>query len=138
MISAIAAIGNNGQIGLNGGLPWPRHSDDMAFFRKITAGKIMIAGYRTRKSLVDIKWGLDRTLIGIGEGKNSKYYSDYMDMVIEENRDIIIIGGAATYRKLASHITTLYLSRINYKGPADTWFPIDAFTVAQIDNAVWR
>lgn len=35
-------------------------------------------------------------------------------------------------------VDQLYLSRIDYDGPADCYFPRDAFSQAQIDNAIWR
>lgn len=136
-ISAIAAVSNQWQIGLNEELPWARHSENMAWLRKITAGKGMLAGHNTFEILKHMDFDLDRGLIKI----NSFTSNERADFYFKETRSLfdgIIIGGAKTYATTARHIDQLYLSRKDYNGAADTFFPVDAFSPEQIQNAIWR
>lgn len=50
-VSIIVAHGPDGAIGLNGGLPWPVHREDMRRFRERTLGCPVIMGRRTWESL---------------------------------------------------------------------------------------
>lgn len=124
MISAIAAVGNNWQIGLDGKLPWPRQKADMDWFRDMTTGKVMIVGHYTYPTVKELDGTLNRILVRAEEFAGPLHL------------DHIIIGGERTYRQFAEGIDQLYLSRIDYDGPADTYFPINAFTPEQIQNAI--
>lgn len=50
-INAILAVGTNGLIGVDGGLPWKRISEDMNRFKSLTMGKPVIMGRKTFESL---------------------------------------------------------------------------------------
>ncbi len=129
MISAICAVGNSWQIGLEEMLPWPHHKDDLKWYRDITTCKVMVAGWATYKPLKHVEWNLCRQLITADQ---------YRELETPLPDKYILIGGAKTYRSFANQIDQLYLSRIDYDGPADTFFPVDAFTPKQIQNAIWR
>lgn len=47
MIKSIFAVDHWGGMGFNGSLPWPHHSEDMAYFKEQTDGGIVIMGRRT-------------------------------------------------------------------------------------------
>ena len=47
MIKSIFAVDHWGGMGFNGSLPWPHHSEDMAYFKEQTEGGIIIMGRRT-------------------------------------------------------------------------------------------
>ncbi len=54
-VTLIAAIGQQGQLGLNGGLPWKSnwghaYLADLWRFRETTTGAVMIAGHRTARA----------------------------------------------------------------------------------------
>ena len=46
IISAILAIGNDNEIGLNGGLPW-KSRDDLKHFKALTTNHCILMGYNT-------------------------------------------------------------------------------------------
>lgn len=55
-LNLIAAVGRNGQLGLNGELPWGNSEDfairnraaaDMRFFKQATTNSIILVGYKT-------------------------------------------------------------------------------------------
>ena len=89
MISLIASIGNNNEIGKNGDLIWHIPAD-MKFFKNTTIGHVVVMGYNTYKSLPGpLK---DREMIVISRNKTSndvKIISDYKEIVdMYEKSDI--------------------------------------------------
>ncbi|HZD23462.1 MAG TPA: dihydrofolate reductase, partial [Acidimicrobiia bacterium] len=49
-IVIVAAVGRNGAIGINGGLPW-RITEDMAHFKELTMGSAVVMGRATFESI---------------------------------------------------------------------------------------
>ncbi|QNH71906.1 hypothetical protein P9VFCI_067 [Rhizobium phage P9VFCI] len=119
-INLIAAIGKSGQIGLNGGLPW-QSSDDLRWFKSMTTDSLMIAGYRTYQTVKHLDRTYGRILILDDEAITPDLLRSLMEQHVLENA--FIIGGAKTYSRWMPHIDRFYISRIDYDGPADTYFP---------------
>ena len=46
-INAIFAVDRFGGMGLNGTLPWPRHSEDLQYFKTLTTGHVVVMGRNT-------------------------------------------------------------------------------------------
>ena len=115
-IRAIAALGHQDQIGLNGGLPWDIPSD-LAHFKKTTMGCIVVVGRRTLESI----------------GKNLPGREIYLntqmtnpERSIEKfNKDVWVIGGAMTYKNWLPYASELWITRVNYGGNADVFFPVE-------------
>ena len=128
LIEMIAAVGNQGQIGLDGHLPW-KSSADLKWFKEMTMGKILIAGVNTIKTLPPL---LGRRLL-----IDNKYLTplEFIDDTIDafsihsekiELTDIfIVIGGAKTYKRWIPYASRVYLGLIKgYDGcAADTFMP---------------
>ncbi|MCB1424085.1 MAG: dihydrofolate reductase [Nitratireductor sp.] len=127
MIAAIAAIGRNWQLGLHGRLPWPQDSADMDWFIQHTKERVLLCGPKTFESIAHLDGSHDRMVINIA--------TDDRWMGLD---DAMIVGGASTYRHFAPHIEQLYLSQIDYDGPADCLFPVEAFRPDQLRNVIWR
>ena len=47
MIASIFSVDQRGGLGNKGTLPWPSHSEDMAWFREQTKGHVVVMGRRT-------------------------------------------------------------------------------------------
>lgn len=47
MINCIFASDGQGNIGFNGTLPWPHHSEDLAHFHQLTKGQVVVMGRKT-------------------------------------------------------------------------------------------
>jgi dihydrofolate reductase len=131
-INLIAAIGKQGQIGQDGDLPWA-DAPDLAFFREMTMGGIVVFGQRTFDALAESQPNKGKVIL---PGRIVKNYgrhnnpANYLAMtsLMHPGWPIWIAGGAATYRAFAPYINGLKLiSVIDYAGPADTFFPFDAF-----------
>jgi dihydrofolate reductase len=122
-VNLIAAIGRQGQLGLDGSLPW-HNSADLAFFKRVTTGGTMIVG-RITSCLMPVREIARTRRIEIYGGRNRSAE----EMIrIHNDRPVWIAGGAATYRAFAPFVDGVkIISLIDYDGPADTWFPFDAY-----------
>lgn len=138
MISLIAAIGKNNELGKNNGLIW-NLPGDLKFFREITTNHTVIMGLNTynsigkalpnRKNIVltdDLKKVTNENVI--------KY--DNIDLLIQNelnNKDeYFIIGGASLYNYFYKIADKMYLTLIDEEDEeADTYFP-------KIDFSLWK
>ena len=108
--------------------------EDMAWFREITKGKVLVAAARTYDQVQHLDGMLERRVIRYlrRDGTAASLAEHHC------NDDLVIVGGRLAYSHFAHLVDQLYLSRIDYGGPADTYFPIGAFRPDVIKNAVWR
>lgn len=129
-IGLIVAVGNDGQIGLDGQMPWPPNRPDLKWFREMTTGAALIVGSKTLATLPEeLRTGkdrYDRTCYVWGKGVPPQ---DLIARIRAKSpgRDIFVIGGAVTYRAFLPFVDRFYVARIRYDGPADTWFPVFGF-----------
>lgn len=128
-ISAIAAIGKNREIGFENKLLW-KIPNDLKNFKELTMGHTLIMGRKTYES--------------IGRGLNGRsfiiltsdpYYSvsghqaahgvdEAIYLAKQKNtKELFICGGAKVYKDFLPLVETLYLSKVNFEGGADTYFP---------------
>ena len=127
MISLIASIGLNNELGKCGDLIW-KIPDDMKFFKSTTMGHIVVMGYNTYKSLPSTLKG--RKMIVLSRNNNIdnvEVVRDYKEIIKRyENSidEVFIIGGASIYKKYLEYAKIMYLTRINdICKNADTFFP---------------
>lgn len=111
MIEAIIAMGCNGEVGLEDGLPWPHNSADMKWFKEITMGKVCVVGHNTAKTLPYLQ---GRSVIKLCDWETP-------EDLIELFPDLIIIGGPKTYKLWEPYIDRYYISRIRGNYPADSY-----------------
>jgi dihydrofolate reductase len=132
IISMIVAMGPLGEIGLNNKLLW-HIPEDLKSFKKITTGKTIVMGRKTfesigralpnRKNIV-----LTRDLHFLAN--DVEVIHDPLmafDMALEYNEsdesELIIIGGAEIYNLYLPYAQKIYLTKVDYDGPADAFFP---------------
>ena len=128
-ISAIAAVGKNREIGLNNKLIW-KISEDLKNFKKITMGHHLIMGRKTFDSIGKSLEG--RKIIVLTSDPyldvKDNYVAHSVDeaIFIAENKnetELMICGGEKVYRDFLPLCQTLYLSKVDFEGEADTFFP---------------
>lgn len=136
-ISLIAAVAENGVIGLNNDMPW-HLPDDFAFFKRKTSHHPIIMG---RKSLEALGKPLpNRTNIVIT--RNPDFNADGVTIVHTlddaianakaiNQMEIFIIGGAEIYKLALPLATTLYLTEIHQAYVGDAYFP-------DFDKSEWQ
>lgn len=138
-IRLIAAIGKNGAMGLNNNLPWS-DPDDLKWFRKNTVDDkyaIVVLGRRTYESILVNSHPNrplpGRTLLVMSSAGHLHRTEDTVaalpplpvqDIIhMFAKRTLWIAGGLSVYNLWMPYITRFYLSRIDYTGHADTFFP---------------
>ena len=129
MISMIASVGKNMELGKDNKLLW-HISEDMKFFKKMTMGHVVVMGKNTYYSLPS-KGLPGREMIVISSGQidgNVKVIhsiDDIIDKYKNSNEEIFIIGGASIYRQFLEYADFVYLTEVNKEcKDADVYFPI--------------
>ena len=120
LVNLITAIGRQGQIGLNGKLPW-HDPDDLKWFKSTTMGCPVVVGHKTWKTLPP----LPGRFIFVDDRQTDPEELIKHISTKHPNKDIWIIGGRATYKKYMPFVKRFYISRVDYDGPADTYFPLN-------------
>lgn len=127
MISMIAAVGKNRELGIDNRLIWkiPR---DMKFFRDTTMGHKVIMGRKTYESLPGYLPGREMIVLDFNkvEGNVSTMYSveEVLDNYLDSPEEVFIIGGASIYKQFIKYATRLYLTEIDESCHlADVYFP---------------
>jgi dihydromethanopterin reductase len=120
-VRSMCAIGQSGQLGLLGRMPWegstgPEYIADVQRFFLETKGHVLLVGPRTRSSIPAFAYA-DRTIVEIRS-------SDRPEEVIARFPDrIVYVGGGppvwAAYAHLIQHWD---ITRLPYDGEADRWF----------------
>ncbi|MEE3342651.1 MAG: dihydrofolate reductase [Bacilli bacterium] len=129
MISIIAAIGKNNELGVNNNLIW-HIPEDLKYFKETTMNKTIVMGYKTYNSLPGLLPGRKHVVLThhIIDNKDVVVFDDlerlikYLNNISEE---VFIIGGASLYKEFIDEASRLYLTEIDeeYKD-ADVYFPI--------------
>ncbi len=135
IISIIAAIGENRELGFRGSIPW-HLPEDFKRFKELTIGHPVIMGQRTFESIGKPLPG--RTNIVLT--KSLDFYADGCRVVrsLDEALDIakksneaFVIGGGQIYHLAMPVARKLYLTQVHGKFEADTFFP-------EWSDAEWR
>src|SRR3989339_2174249 len=127
-ISLIVAVGLNNQIGLNGKLPW-YSKEDLAYFREKTMNHMVVMGRKTFEGLPKKLDGrkiivLSRTQKNIDDVLIASSIQEVIDIAKKGNEsELFIAGGESIYKQFIGMSDKIYLSKINYDGLADTYFP---------------
>ena len=128
MISIIAAMGRNRELGLDNKLLW-HLPIDMKFFRQTTMGKPILVGRKTyesfggkplpgRKNIV-----ITKDMSYQSEGAVIVHSIDEAITQAGDSDEIMIIGGASFYEQTLAKADRLYLTYVEANFKADTWFP---------------
>jgi dihydromethanopterin reductase len=120
-VRAICAIGQRGQLGLHGRMPWESERgrafrEDVARFFEVTRGHVLLAGPRTIASVPDFALQ-DRTVAVI---RSSERPADVLARY--PGRVVYIGGGPAVWDAYAPWIRHWDINRLPYDGDADRWF----------------
>lgn len=134
MITLIAAIGQNNELGLDNKLLW-NIPEDMRHFKSYTMGKVILMGRKTydsigrkplpgRRCIVVSKSKLNGIVIPaytIEDALSVEYCYD----------ELVVIGGASIYSQTIDLADKLVITHIEESFEADTFFPT-------IDSRKWK
>jgi len=137
MICSILAATNLGGIGNRGTLPWPKHKQDMAWFREHTLNNVVVMGRRTwddplmpkplpeRINCVFSNNNLDsfdaRRLSGDTVEQVKKLQEQF------PNRKVFVIGGRELYEVTESIVERVYLTRMKGAWFTDTRIDLEKY-----------
>jgi len=134
-VSMVVAHGPKGEIGLDNKLLW-HIPEDLKNFKKITTGKMIVMGRKTFESIG--KPLPNRANVVITRDLNFKpdgviVIHDPMmafDLALEAEEDLgvddfemMVIGGGEIFNLFMPYTHKIYLSEVEYTGPADAFFP---------------
>ncbi len=129
MISIIAAIGNNNELGKDNDLIWHLPAD-LKRFKKITTGHTIIMGRNTFESIGKPLPNRRSVIIT----RNKEYHKEGCEVVhsleealglIEQEEKAFIIGGAQIYKEALTKelADELEITRVHQDFDADVYFP---------------
>lgn len=137
-ITLIAAISNNGVIGVDNKLPW-KLPDDLKHFKRYTEGKTVVMGAKTYKSIgskplpnrdnivVSSKLQLDEE--GVTVRRNSIcVVESCQEAKVEE---LVVIGGGQLYKDFMYAADKLVITHVNTWCSGGVFFP-------EIKEDVWK
>ena len=127
MISIIAAIGKNNELGKDNDLIW-HIKGDLAHFKELTMHKKIIMGASTYKSLPKKLEGreyiiLSKSLSNISDARIYQNFDDLLAYLNILDEEVMIIGGASIYKLFLPYAEVLYLTEIEEESAADVYFP---------------
>ncbi len=138
MISIIAGIGKNNELGKDNTLLWHMPAD-LAYFKKTTSGKTVIMGRKTFESIGRPLPNRRNIVItrDINYKKEGAEIANSLEEAISMSKmpfdtEVFIIGGAEIYKQAINIADKLYITKIEAEFPeADTFFP-------HIDTNIWH
>lgn len=142
MLSIIAAIGKNRELGRNGGLIF-RLPGDLRFFRETTVGHKVVMGRKTWESLprklpgrTNIVVSTDMHLVAgeVDSANPDLVYRDVSTLVRDfedVDEEVFVIGGGMLYWELIKNCRRMYLTEVEAEAEADVFFP-------EFDKSEWE
>ena len=140
MISAILAATNMGGIGNRGTLPWPKHKEDLAWFKEHTTDQIVVMGRNTWEDPLMPKPLPNRINYVVSSTHVAKEYqhlvrwipSDPVNNIKQIQRqnpkqDVFIIGGRQLYEATESIVERVYLTRMKGAWFTDTRIDLERY-----------
>ena len=142
IVSAIAAVADNGTIGRDSDLPW-HLPDDLKYFQRTTSGHHIITGRKNYETIPE-KYRPLKDRVNIVVTRNAAYdapgavvlgsLEEALDRARQgDETEVFIIGGGQIYREALAKgvVDRLYLTLVHADVVGDTHFPV-------IDPADWQ
>jgi dihydrofolate reductase len=125
-ITLVAAVAKNGALGFRGEMPW-HLPDELSHFKKVTLGKPVLMGRKTREAIGMALPGRQNIVIS----RNPEFRAADCEtatsleqaIAMAHGPELMIIGGGELYRQAISLANRMLLTIIDCEPDADTWFP---------------
>jgi dihydrofolate reductase len=137
-VTLLAAVARNGVIGVDGGLPW-HLPDELALFKELTLGHVLVMGRRTYESVGRPLPG--RTTIVVtrrpdwdaGEAGvlRAGGVREALELGARLDEEVFVVGGAGVYEASLPSADRLALTFVDAEPRGDTRFP-------EVDWTEWR
>jgi len=130
-MKAILACTKTGGIGLNGSMPWPKDTKDMARFKKLTTGATIIMGRGTWES-TDIKKPLPKRQNIVVSTKQLTLPDDVLQIdnltslsILDDLKVDWCIGGVGLFHSLFEKIDEIHLTLMHNEYDCDTHIDLE-------------
>ena len=136
MITLIAAIGRNGEIGLNNKLLWSI-PEDMKHFKSYTMGKTVIMGFKTFHSIGKALPGRKNIVITSRDLGGAAIPARSINAALSVENcypELVIIGGASIYNQTIELADKLVITHVDANFEADVYFPTIDLTKWSINS----
>jgi dihydrofolate reductase len=136
-LTLVAAVAENGVIGVDGEMPW-HYPEDLERFKQLTIGHPVIVGRRTHESIVDRLGGPlpDRTSIVLSRRDSLDLSEDAIharsveealeaaeSALGDDQQTVHVIGGESVYEAFLDRADELRVTEIPETPDGDTRFP---------------
>jgi len=129
-VTILAAIARNSVIGVDGGLPW-HLPDELALFKELTVGHVLVMGRRTYESVGRPLPG--RTTVVVTRQRDweggavgvlrAGSVPEALEVAAEVDDEVFVVGGAQVYAEALPHADRLALTFVDDEPEGDTTFP---------------
>jgi dihydrofolate reductase len=127
IISMVAAMAANRVIGKDNRMPWHLPAD-LKHFKQVTLGKPVVMGRKTFQSIGRTLPGrrnivISRNTPADAQGAEWVQSLEQALNLLQDQPEVMIIGGAQIYSQCLPLAQRLYLTEIALETTGDTWFP---------------
>ena len=127
MISLIAAVGKNNELGLDNHLIF-NIPGDLKFFRNTTLGKTVIMGRKTYESIGKplpkrINFVVSNSLKETDGITIINSFEEVLEKYLNSEEEVFIIGGESLYNYFINYAQNIYLTKVYANAVADKYFP---------------
>lgn len=138
MITLIAAIGRNNELGCAGKLLWSI-PEDMQHFKSYTMGKPIIMGRKTFISIGKPLSGRRNIVVSKGDIGTLGVCAHSIESALSIEHcyeELVVIGGAEIYRQIIDRADKLVITHVDAEATADTFFPPIDLTKWKINSTI--
>lgn len=137
MITLIAAIGRNNEIGCDNKLLW-NIPEDMKHFKEYTTGKVVVMGRKTFDSIGRALPGRKNVIMTSSNIPNMLCVKSIESLMSIDHcyPEIVVIGGETIYRQMMPYASKMVITHIDEGFDADTFFPKIDLTKWQVTNKI--
>lgn len=127
MISLIAAVGKNNELGLDNHLIF-NIPGDLKFFRNTTLGKTVIMGRKTYESIGKplpkrINIVVSNSLKETDGITIINSFEKVLEKYLNSEEEVFILGGESLYNYFINYAQNIYLTKVYANAVADKYFP---------------
>ena len=135
-VTLLAAVARNGVIGVDGGLPW-HLPDELALFKELTLGHVLVMGRRTFESVGRPLPGRTTVVVTRQPGWEAEgairagSVGEALALAGSIDEEVFVVGGAQVYADALPVADRLALTFVDAEPEGDTVFP-------EVDWGEWR
>ena len=136
-VTIVAAVARNGVIGIDGGLPW-HLPDELALFKQLTLGHVLVMGRRTYESIGRPLPGRTTVVVtrqpdwhGAEDVLRASSVASALELGAAVDDEVFVVGGAQVYAEALGLADRLALTFVDAEPEGDTRFP-------EVDWSQWE